>query len=87
MTRNIIVQRITQGAWNQDAEIEEGPEAREVPHNSQRGRGFGVDAGLLQQEEGGKVFGRKLQSMQNLLPLVGLKGAELERLVGIVIDQ
>lgn len=87
MTHNIIVQRITQGAWNQDAEIEEGPESGEVPHNSQRGRGFGVNADLLQQEEGGKVFGRKLQCLQNLLSLVGLKRAELERLVGIMIDQ
>lgn len=48
MARDVIVESVTKGAGNDDAEVEERPEAGQLFHDSQGCCGFGVHVTLLQ---------------------------------------
>ena len=44
MPRNKIIGGISQGAWNDDEEIEQWPETGQLSYNPQGSCGFGKDA-------------------------------------------
>jgi len=87
MARDVIVEGVTKGTGNQDAEVEERPETGQLFHDSQGRCGFCIDVTMLQEQKGFKVLGGETEFFQDLLRCFRLKRAEFESCMRVMVDR